>query len=990
MNQSYNHREIEKKWQEIWEKERIFCVSNNSKKQKRYVLDMFPYPSAAGLHVGHPEGYTATDIYCRYLKMNDFEVIHPIGWDAFGLPAENYAIKIGVHPKKSTEDNIKNFTKQIKSFGFSYDWERVINTSDPNYYKWSQWFFLLLYKNGLAYKKLAPVNWCQSCNTVLANEQVVDGRCERCKNEVVQKDLEQWFFRVTKYAEELLSDMDKLDWPEALKTMQRNWIGRSDGAEIDFQIKDFNKQIKVFTTRPDTLYGSTYIVLTPEHKLVEELKDKIQNFDEVKKYIITTSKKSNLERTDLNKNKTGVELCGTKAINPVNKKEIPIYISDYVLSSYGTGAIMCVPAHDERDFEFANKFNLSIIDVVKSNRRKKVLILHGISGSSKSNWYLSLKKDLEKMNYEVIVPDMPDSDKPVVKKWIEALKPFVADFTESDILIGHSMGAPALMHLINKINLKVDKLFLVAPATEFMSEEKIKNSDAFSDDNVEFAINFLKEKIDYKKIQSNVFKIYAYFSDNDPYIELSEKEKLEKVLKAEYKIFENYGHFSESTGVKKFPEIIKDIESRIRATEASGIMLNSEEFDGMNSEDAKIKITEKASGKLTVQYKIRDWLVSRQRYWGAPIPIIYCDKCGMVEVREIDLPVLLPDDVTDFRPTGKSPLASSKQFNENVKCPKCGCNAKRELDTMDGFVDNSWYYYRYLDPNNDQEFCSKENIEKWMPVDTYVGGAEHAVGHLIYSRFFTKVLRDTGYLNFDEPFLKLINQGLILGTDGQKMSKSLGNVVNPDEVIDEFGADSFRMYEMFMGPLEDPKPWNTDGIRGQRRFLDKNWQYFLDLKYGNDKHEKLESLLHKTIKKVSEDIESFKFNTAISSLMIYFKELSLLKNPKRELVDSYLIMLSCFAPHVSEEIWEILKNNNFICNQVWPKYDKRLIIENKVNIPVQVNGKLRASVVVSVDIKEEELKNLILQIENVKNYLENKNILKFIYIKNKIVNIVVS
>lgn len=989
MNQSYNHREIEKKWQEIWEKERVFCASNNSKKQKRYVLDMFPYPSAAGLHVGHPEGYTATDIYSRYLRMSGYEVIHPIGWDAFGLPAENYAIKIGVHPKKSTEDNIKNFTKQIKSFGFSYDWERVVNTSDPSYYKWSQWFFLLLYKNGLAYKKLAPVNWCESCNTVLANEQVENGRCERCKNEVVQKDLEQWFFRVTKYAEELLSDMDKLDWPEALKTMQRNWIGKSDGAEIDFQIKDFDKQIKVFTTRPDTLYGATYMVLAPEHKLVEELKDKIQNFSDVKKYITATSKKSNLERTDLNKNKTGVELIGIKAINPVNKYEIPIYISDYVLSSYGTGAIMCVPAHDERDFEFAEKFNLPIIDVVKSNRKKKVLILHGIDGSSESNWYLFLKKELEKMGYDVIVPNIPSSDKPVVEKWVETLKPFVADFTEDDILIGHSMGAPALMHLINQTNLRVDKLFLVAPATEFMSEEKIKNSGAFSDDNIEFGRNFLKEKIDYKKIQSNIFKIYAYFSDNDPYIELSEKDGLEKVLKAEYKIFKNYGHFSENTGVKEFLEIIPDIESRIRATEASGIMVNSDEFDNMNSEDAKIKITEKANGKATVQYKIRDWLVSRQRYWGAPIPIIYCDKCGIVEVPEKDLPVLLPDDVTDFRPTGKSPLATSLEFNENVKCPKCGGNAKRELDTMDGFVDNSWYYYRYLDPVNDQEFCSKENIEKWMPVDTYVGGAEHAVGHLIYSRFFTKVLRDTGYLDFGEPFTKLINQGLILGIDGQKMSKSLGNVVNPDEVINEFGADSFRMYEMFMGPLEDPKPWNTDGIHGQRRFLDKNWQYFSNLKYGNDTNEKVEALLHKTIKKVGEDIEFFKFNTAISALMICFKELSLLKNPKKELVDFYLIMLSCFAPHISEEIWEILKNDNFICNQPWPKYDKKLIIENVINIPVQVNGKFRASVEVSIDIKEEELKNLVLQIENVKKNIEYKKILKFIYIKNKIVNIVV-
>ena len=1202
MDLAYNHQEIESKWQKKWEDSHIFKANDNSQKEKKYVLDMFPYPSGAGLHVGHPEGYTATDIYSRYLRMKGYEVIHPMGWDAFGLPAENYAIQIGVHPKKSTADNIVNFTKQIKSFGFSYDWDREINTSDPSYYQWSQWFFLLLYKNNLAYQKKAPVNWCESCKTVLANEQVVDGHCERCKSEVVNKDLEQWFFKVTEYADELINDLDKLEWSQALKTMQKNWIGKSEGAEVEFKIKnqesniknykklyiasnnqakidrfkklftkinpdikveqvpkhvevvedgksgfenackkvevhkgkynfpvlgldtavifenedinpleakrvalngvdettlsqeeiaekllefyqgiakknggekEFNyvdyyallmpdgeikkaecsrtniltteskgdldiyfpmrnlyyskitgkrhfesndedyfeefqmiiqtlktllglQKIKVFTTRPDTLYGATYMVLAPEHKLVQDLKESIENFKEVEKYIEITKKKSDLERTDLNKNKSGVELKGLKAINPVNDQELPVYISDYVLASYGTGAIMCVPAHDQRDFEFAQKFNLPIIDVVKSERKTKVLLVHGLGGDSQENWFPWFKKELEKKNYEIIIPNMPDSEKPVLKNWLKELEPLVSDFTEEDIVIGHSLGGAVVMNLIQKLNLKVNKLFLIAPVTEFLFKDKgVEDTieDVFSKDNIEFTTEFLKAKIDYKKVENNVNKIYAYFSGNDPYISLDQKKALEKVLTANYKVFKDKGHFNINerfgSNNSELPEIIPDIEEKIRATEANGLMVNSEEFSGMDSKKAKQKITKKADGELTTQYKIRDWLVSRQRYWGAPIPIVYCPKCGTVPVPEEDLPVVLPDDVQDFRPTGQPPLASSKEFNSNVQCPKCGADATREHDTMDGFVDNSWYYYRYLDPKNDQEFCAKDLIKEWMPVDTYVGGAEHAVGHLIYSRFFTKVLRDNKYLDFDEPFLKLINQGIILGTDGQKMSKSLGNVVNPDEVIKEYGADSFRMYEMFMGPLEDSKPWNTDGIKGLRRFLDKNWNYFLNIKYGEDINDQANSALHKCIKKVGEDIQNFRFNTAISTLMVCFKSLNSLSNPKAELINPYLIMLSTFAPHLGAEIWEKLGNKGFICQQEWPEYDEKLIVEEKINLPIQINGKLRATLEVEVDISEDKLKKQILELENIQKFIEGKEIIKFIYIENKIVNIVI-
>ncbi|MBU2576036.1 leucine--tRNA ligase, partial [Patescibacteria group bacterium] len=626
---TYNHKTIEKKWQKRYEDERIFEVSDKvNQDKKKYILDMFPYPSGEGLHVGHPEGYTATDIYSRYLRMNGFDVLHPIGWDSFGLPAENYAIKKNMHPKESMKKNIETFTRQLKSFGFSYDWSREISTCDPEYYKWTQSLFLQLYKAGLAYKKEAPVNWCESCKTVLANEQVINGKCERCDNEVIQKDLEQWFFKITQYAERLLKNLDGLDWPEPIKSMQRNWIGRSEGAMIKFKvviaseataergnlivdkISLYNDQnpsddkiaavagtlprndISVFTTRPDTLFGATYMVLAPEHKFVNEMCGQIENWDEVEKYKKQALSKSALERTDLSKEKTGVELKGARAINPANNEEILIWIADYVLSSYGTGAIMAVPAHDERDFTFAKKFGLEIREVIKTDQ--------------------------------------------------------------------------------------------------------------------------------------------------------------------------------------ELPSV------------ARGKMVNSGEFDGMDSEEAKKKITDKVGGEMTVQYKLRDWLISRQRYWGAPIPIIYCDKCGEQPVPEKDLPVELSDDV-DFQPKGESPLAQSKSF-QNVKCPKCGAQAKRESDTMDTFVDSSWYFLRYTDPKNEKEFAAKKKIKTWLPVDTYVGGAEHAVLHLMYARFFCMALHDIGILDFEEPFACLRNQGLIMGPDGQKMSKSKGNVINPDEVVGKLGA----------------------------------------------------------------------------------------------------------------------------------------------------------------------------------------------------------
>ncbi len=909
----YNHLKIEKKWQKYWETKKIFVAKDTDKRPKKYILDMFPYPSGAGLHVGHPEGYTATDILSRYSRMKGFNVMHPMGWDAFGLPAENYAIKEGIHPQKTTQKNIKRFTEQIKSIGLSYDWSREVSTSAPDYYKWTQWLFLQLYKKGLAYKKEANVNWCPKDNTVLANEQVVDGACERCGTKVVQKNLSQWFFKITNYAEELLADLDKLDWPEPIKSMQRNWIGKSQGAEINFELAeksnyvllhgfhgspdgiffpwlkkqldtrglqyqapqlpntdnpteeeqvsfvlknckfdentillghslgcvvamkvlekldkkigglvlaggfsspefkdkprpfhntfdwqfDYKKikssagfveilsdpndyavrieqgrnlhknlggnffevagtqphftasqepaileslvpKIKVFTTRPDTIFGATYMVLAPEHPLVQNLKSAIKNWEEVEKYLEQAKGKTDLQRSALEKEKTGVELKGIKAINPATGEQIPIWIADYVLMGYGTGAIMAVPAHDERDRQFAEKYRLPIVD-----------------------------------------------------------KPLV-------------------------------------PIEE---------------------------------------------------------------------------------AIKKY-------------------------------------------GNAVTKYKLRDWLVSRQRYWGAPIPIIYCKTCGQQAVPEKDLPVKLPTD-TDFRPTGESPLKRSKKFSK-VICPNCKEPAERDYDTMDTFVDSSWYFLRYIDPKNKSKFASPDKIKKWMPVDTYVGGAEHAVLHLLYSRFFTKALRDLGYLNFGEPFIKLKNQGLILGPDGEKMSKSRGNVINPDDVIKEHGADSLRMYEMFMGPLEDAKPWQTNGIVGVRRFLDRVWNW-VNEKYTvsskqNTESDNVQRALHKLIKKITEDIQNFSFNTSISAFMEFYNQVKDEPTSKTSL-KTFLILLYPFAPHISEELNQVLqpvgKNRGrglsvlSLQLEKWPSYNAKLIIDETVEIVVQVNGKVKGKLTVA-------------------------------------------
>ena len=846
----YPFETIEPKWQKFWEENKTFKAVEDEKfpKEKRmYVLDMFPYPSAAGLHVGHPEGYTATDIYCRYLRMNGYNVLHPMGYDAFGLPAENYAIKTGTHPKTTTNANIEHFTKQIKSLGFSYDWDRCVSTCEPNYYKWTQWIFLQLYKKGLAYEAETPINWCPSCMTGLANEEVKDGKCERCGAEVTHKTIRQWILKITDYADRLDADLEGLDWPESVKAMQHNWIGKSTGAEVTFTVADkdgkpTDKNLTVYTTRCDTLFGATYMVVSPEHKIIDSITTPEQA-EAVKAYQEEAAKKSDLERTDLAKDKTGV-FSGSYAINPVNGKLIPIWIADYVLISYGTGAIMAVPAHDDRDWEFAKKFNLPIIEVLKS-----------------------------------------------------------------------------------------------------------------------------------------------------------------------------------------------EVDVQKQAWTQDGIHVNSEFLDGLNKADAIAKmlefLEEKKIGRKAINYKLRDWVFSRQRYWGEPIPLVHCPDCGIVPVPEEELPLTLPD-VKSYQPTGtgESPLAAIDSW-VNCKCPKCGKPAKRETNTMPQWGGSCWYYLRYLDAHNENQFCTPEKEKYWMPVDLYIGGAEHAVLHLLYARFWHKVLYDIGVVSTKEPFQRLVNQGMITSfafqrknktlvpvdeveqkADGKyyekatgeeleqivaKMSKTLKNVVNPDDEIKAYGADSVRMYEMFMGPLTMSKPWSTQGIIGIHRFLEKVWAVsekpMCDIDISGKLEDKalvsVRKTFAQTVKKVTEDTATLNFNTAISQMMIFINEISKLPQIPKVMWSDFVKILSPYAPHLGEELWQKLGNNGTIAYVQWPSFNEDFTKDDSKTIVVMINGKLRDKFEVSAGTAKEELEKLAYATEGARKYMEGKTVVKTVVVQDKLVNIVV-
>ena len=798
----YNPNSIEKKWQKYWEENKTFKTSDDKSKKRFYALVEFPYPSGQGLHVGHPRPYTALDIVSRKRRMQGYNVLYPMGWDAFGLPTENFAIKNKIRPEVVTENNIKNFKRQMQSIGFSFDWDREINTTDPDYYKWTQWIFIQMFKKGLAYKKEMPINWCPSCKTGLANEEVINGHCERCGGQVVRKVKNQWMLKITEYADRLIDDLKDVDYFDRIKSQQINWIGRSYGAEINFAVKEVDEKITVFTTRADTIFGATYMVISVDHPLIEKYSDRIKNIDEIRSYRSEVAKKSELERTDLSKEKTGYKIDGLTAINPLTNKEIPVYVSDYVLMTYGTGAIMAVPAHDDRDYEFAKKFNIEMIPVIE--------------GSDIQN----------------------------------------CAFTETN----------------------------------------------------------------------------------------------------------------------------------------EGNLINSGFLNGLTVDEAKEKmyeyIEEKEIGHKKTNYKLRDWVFSRQRYWGEPIPLVYCEHCGWVPLDEKDLPLVLPK-VDNYEPTdnGESPLSKIDDF-VHTKCPKCGRDAVRETDTMPQWAGSSWYYLRYTDSHNDEAIASKENLDYYTPVDWYNGGMEHTTLHLLYSRFWHKFLHDIGVVPTKEPYMKRTSHGMILGDNNEKMSKSRGNVVNPDDIVRDFGADTLRCYEMFIGDFEKSAPWSENGVKGCRKFLDKVWRT-QELVDGDSNFEKMETLIHQTIKKVSEDYENLKFNTAIAQLMTLLNEFNNLDKISKEQYKIFLILLNPVCPHITEEIWQRMGYEGYVHESSWPEYDESKTILDVIELPIQVNGKLRATVEINREASEDEVYEKAVKDDVVAKYLEGKNVVKKIYVKGRIFNIIV-
>ena len=936
MADKYDHKEIEKKWQEKWSESGAFNTTEGHSKPKTYVLDMFPYPSGEGLHVGHPRGYIATDIYSRYMRMRGHNVLHPMGWDAFGLPAENFALKNKVHPRDAVEKNIAHFKEQLSHIGFDYDWSREINTTDPAYYKWTQWIFLQMFKKGLAYQSNEPINWCPSCMTGLANEDLDKDQCERCGTKVEKKALPQWVLKITAYADRMLQDLDQLQWPEHIKEAQRNWIGRSEGAEITFPISRSNLDgIKVFTTRPDTLFGATYVVLAPEHPLIQELT--IENREEVNVYIESAKTKTEIERGAA-KEKTGVELKGVKAIHPANKEEVPVFVADYVLGGYGTGAIMAVPAHDERDFEFAQKFNLPIKQVVmpslvdisnppqegKENTFRDMVL--GILYDPKEKKYLTLK--WKTMGWTGFVTGGVEEG----ENRVDAIQREIAEET-------------------GYINIRLVRSLGMTEAFFFAGHKNVNRKT--------HGEHFLFELVD------------------NTQAEVTEEEKVQFDLQwlSEDELL--------STKIQhvEFPMLWHRIKSGNDTYVESGILINSGEFNGLTTEEAKKKITEFVGGTITTTYKLKDWVFSRQRYWGEPIPIIHCPEHGAVAVPEDQLPVLLPE-VESYEPsgTGESPLANIKEFVD-TRCPQCGGPAKRETNTMPQWAGSSWYYLRFLDPNNSEALVSKEKEKYWAPVDVYVGG-DHAVRHLIYARFWHKFLFDIGVVNTVEPFERLEFLGFILAEDGRKMSKRYGNVINPDDVVGEYGADSFRLYEMFIGPFENTTRWNTSSISGVSRFIERLWktQDFVI----EENVVSLHTILEQTVKKVGEDIEAFKFNTAVSQMMIFLNAIEKEKAVGKKQWQKFLSVLSPFAPHVAHELAERAGDNL----ELWPSVDESKLVSEIATIAVQINGKVRGTIKLPKNASQEEALLIARNNEDTQKWVVGEPT-KIIYVPGRVLNLVI-
>jgi len=944
----YDHKKVEKKWQKVWEKEEPYKAEDTSDKEKFYCLIEFPYPSGAGLHVGHVRSYAALDVMVRKARMEGKNVLYPIGWDAFGLPTENYAIKHGIHPIEATKENVKVFKRQIKGLGISFDWSREINTTEPEYYKWTQWIFLQLYKKGLAYKQEMPINWCPSCKIGLANEEVVNGACERCGTESERRNIKQWMLKITEYADRLIEDLETVNYLDKIKIQQINWIGRSYGANVNFKVKDSDKQVEVYTTRPDTLFGATYMVLAPEHELVETLITE-EYRGEVYEYQEQARHKSDLERTELSKDKTGV-FTGAYAINPVNNEEIPIWIADYVLATYGTGAIMAVPAHDERDFEFAKKFELPIHEVIvkkfgetnpKADRRDAVAAV--VKNDDKVLVLYNKKFDVYRLpsgGYE----KGETAEETIGREMLE-------ETGYDDFEITGYLG------MINANFYLVDKK---------VQREKFHKG---------FLITLNSES-----------KAETAFEDHEDYEGswCTQQEAIEKLTP--------YGGGEEEFVRRAFDPSLKCFAG------SEGAMVNSDFLNGLDVENAMQAMNkwleDKGIGKAAKSYKLRDWVFSRQHYWGEPIPIVFCDKCGEVPVPEEQLPITLPM-VEKYEPTdtGESPLAAIEDW-VNTTCPTCGGVAKRETDTMPNWAGSSWYFLRYLDPKNKKEFVAQDKLKYWMPVDLYNGGMEHTTLHLLYSRFWNKFLYDIGAVPVSEPYKRRVSHGMILATDGEKMSKSRGNVINPDDVVEEYGADVLRTYEMFIGPYDQSVSWDTNGIKGVKRFLDKVWalQEKYDESYTFNVDEQpgkaRDKLLHQVIKEVTNDVESMKFNTAVSSIMILTNSLWSDEKISKFEIEVLLSLLNPFAPHLVSEITETLK----LKIEKWPVFDPEKAIIVTKEIVVQVNGKNRDKIALTADedkFDEDTIKELALKSENVKKYLAGKEPKRVIYIKDKLVNIVV-